>query len=224
MIEIILDTETTGLSVKEGHRIVEIGCLEIENLVPTKKVFHEYINPEGKKVDDSALKVHGYTDEFLKGKKKFKEIASEFLKFIKDKRLVIHNSDFDITHLNNELSLIGLEKINPKNVVDTLEIARNKFPGSSASLDALCKRYRIDNSRRVKHNAIIDCELLYKVYVNLLDQKEPSLDFSKSNNTNSETISRIDSLKYSKQIVKPSENEISLHKIFLKNKLKKNYF
>ena len=224
MIEIILDTETTGLSVKEGHRIVEIGCLEIENLVPTKKVFHEYINPEGKKVDDSALKVHGYTDEFLKGKKKFKEIASEFLKFIKDKRLVIHNSDFDITHLNNELSLIGLEKINPKNVVDTLEIARNKFPGSSASLDALCKRYRIDNSRRIKHNAIIDCELLYKVYVNLLDQKEPSLDFSKSNNTNSETISRIDSLKYSKQIVKPSENEISLHKIFLKNKLKKNYF
>ena len=224
MIEIILDTETTGLSVKEGHRIVEIGCLEIENLVPTKKVFHEYINPEGKKVDASALKVHGYTDEFLKGKKKFKEIASEFLKFIKDKRLVIHNSDFDITHLNNELSLIGLEKINPKNVVDTLEIARNKFPGSSASLDALCKRYRIDNSRRVKHNAILDCELLYKVYVNLLDQKEPSLDFSKSNNTNSETISRIDSLKYSKQIVKPSENEISLHKIFLKNKLKKNYF
>ena len=224
MIEIILDTETTGLSVKEGHRIVEIGCLEIENLVPTKKVFHEYINPEGKKVDDSALKVHGYTDEFLKGKKKFKEIASEFLKFIKDKRLVIHNSEFDITHLNNELSLIGLEKINPKNVVDTLEIARNKFPGSSASLDALCKRYRIDNSRRVKHNAIIDCELLYKVYVNLLDQKEPSLDFSKSNNTNSETISRIDSFKYSKQVVKPSENEISLHKIFLKNKLKKNYF
>ena len=224
MIEIILDTETTGLSVKEGHRIVEIGCLEIENLVPTKKVFHEYINPEGKKVDDSALKVHGYTDEFLKGKKKFKEIASEFLKFIKDKRLVIHNSEFDIAHLNNELSLIGLEKINPKNVVDTLEIARNKFPGSSASLDALCKRYRIDNSRRIKHNAIIDCELLYKVYVNLLDQKEPSLDFSKSNNTNSETISRIDSLKYSKQIVKPSENEISLHKIFLKNKLKKNYF
>ena len=224
MIEIILDTETTGLSVKEGHRIVEIGCLEIENLVPTKKVFHEYINPEGKKVDASALKVHGYTDEFLKGKKKFKEIASEFLKFIKDKRLVIHNSEFDITHLNNELSLIGLEKINPKNVVDTLERARNKFPGSSASLDALCKRYRIDNSRRIKHNAIIDCELLYKVYVNLLDQKEPSLDFSKSNNTNSETISRIDSFKYSKQVVKPSENEISLHKIFLKNKLKKNYF
>ena len=224
MIEIILDTETTGLSVKEGHRIVEIGCLEIENLVPTKKVFHEYINPEGKKVDASALKVHGYTDEFLKEKKKFKEIASEFLKFIKDKRLVIHNSEFDIAHLNNELSLIGLEKINPKNVVDTLEIARNKFPGSSASLDALCKRYRIDNSRRVKHNAIIDCELLYKVYVNLLDQKEPSLDFSKSNNTNSETISRIDSFKYSKQVVKPSENEISLHKIFLKNKLKKNYF
>ena len=224
MIEIILDTETTGLSVKEGHRIVEIGCLEIENLVPTKKVFHEYINPEGKKVDASALKVLGYTDEFLKGKKKFKEIASEFLKFIKDKRLVIHNSEFDIAHLNNELSLIGLEKINPKNVVDTLEIARNKFPGSSASLDALCKRYRIDNSRRIKHNAIIDCELLYKVYVNLLDQKEPSLDFSKSNNTNSETISRIDSFKYSKQVVKPSENEISLHKIFLKNKLKKNYF
>ena len=196
MIEIILDTETTGLSVKEGHRIVEIGCLEIENLVPTKKVFHQYINPEGKKVDESALKVHGYTDEFLKGKKKFKEIATEFLNFIKDKRLVIHNADFDITHLNNELSILGLEKINPKYVVDTLEIERNKFPGSSASLDALCKRYRIDNSRRTKHSAIIDCELLHKVYVNLLDQKEPSLDFNDNSDTNHEIISENKISKY----------------------------
>ena len=224
MIEIILDTETTGLSVKEGHRIVEIGCLEIENLVPTKKVFHQYINPEGKKVDESALKVHGYTDEFLKGKKKFKEIATEFLNFIKDKRLVIHNADFDITHLNNELSLLGLEKINPKYVVDTLEIARNKFPGSSASLDALCKRYRIDNSRRTKHSAIIDCELLHKVYVNLLDQKEPSLDFNDNSDTNHEIISENEISKYLKQVIKPTENEISQHKIFLKTYLKKNYY
>ena len=224
MIEIILDTETTGLSVKEGHRIVEIGCLEIENFVPTKRVFHQYINPEGKKVDESALKVHGYTNEFLKGKKKFKEIADEFLNFIKNKRLVIHNADFDILHLNNELSLLGLEKINPKNVVDTLEIARNKFPGSSVSLDALCKRYRIDNSRRIKHSAIIDCELLYKVYVNLLDQKEPSLDFNSNSKISSEINFENETFKYSKQVIKPSKDEISQHKIFLKTNLKKNYY
>ena len=172
----------------------------------------------------SALKVHGYTDEFLKGKKKFKEIATEFLNFIKDKRLVIHNADFDITHLNNELSLLGLEKINPKYVVDTLEIARNKFPGSSASLDALCKRYRIDNSRRTKHSAIIDCELLHKVYVNLLDQKEPSLDFNDNSDTNHEIISENEISKYLKQVIKPTENEISQHKIFLKTYLKKNNY
>ena len=176
MIEIVLDTETTGLSVKEGHRIVEIGCIELNDFVPTKKIFHSFLNPE-RKVSESAFKVHGYTDEFLSKQKRFIDIAQDFLNFIEKKKIIIHNADFDLSHINNELSIAGLQKINKDNVVDTLEIARDKFPGSSASLDALCKRFRIDNSKREKHNAIIDCELLSKVYVNLLDQKEPSLKF-----------------------------------------------
>ena len=170
MIEIILDTETTGLSVKDGHRIVEIGCLELDDLIPTGKKFHCYLNPE-RKVSESAFKVHGYTDEFLSKQKKFKDIARELLDFLSDKKLIIHNAEFDISHLNNELEIAGLEKISKENVVDTLQIAKSKYPGSSSSLDALCKRFRIDNSKREKHNAIIDCELLSKVYVNLIDQK-----------------------------------------------------
>ena len=222
MIEVILDTETTGLSVKEGHRIIEIGCVEIENLIPTKNFFHCYLNP-GRKVSESALKVHGYTDEFLSDKKKFKEIGQEFLNFIKDKRIVIHNAEFDLSHLNNELSIAGLEKISNKNVVDTLQIARDKFPGSNVSLDALCKKFRIDNSRRVKHTALIDCELLVKVYVNLLDQKEPSLNLKNSeDNINKQEL--INNSNYSKKIVEASEEEILLHKSFLKSKMKKNFF
>ena len=178
MKEIVLDTETTGLSTKDGHRIVEIGCIELDNLIPTKNVFHCYLNPE-RKVSQSALKVHGYTDEFLSDKKKFIEIADDFLNFIEGKKIIIHNAEFDIGHLNNELSLIKKENISKVNVVDTLEIARNKFPGSSTSLDALCKRYRIDNSKRKKHTALIDCELLSKVYINLIDQKEPIFQFQK---------------------------------------------
>ena len=181
MIEIILDTETTGLSVKDGHRIVEIGCLELDDLVPTGKKFHCYLNPE-RKVSESAFKVHGYSDEFLSNQKKFKEIAKDFLNFIGDKKIVIHNAEFDLSHLNNELQIIGLDQIKKNNVIDTLDIARDKYPGSSISLDALCKRFRIDNSRRQKHNAIMDCELLSKVYVNLLGQKEPSLKFVESQN------------------------------------------
>ena len=177
MIEIVLDTETTGLSVKDGHRIVEIGCVELNDLVPTKNIFHCFLNPE-KKVSSKAFEVHGYSDEFLSDKKKFIEIADEFLKFIENKKIVIHNAEFDIAHINNELSLIGKKKIKKENVIDTLDLARNKFPGSSISLDALCKRFRIDNSRREKHTALIDCDLLAKVYINLLDQKEPTLDFS----------------------------------------------
>ena len=177
MREIILDTETTGLSVKDGHRVVEIGCIELNDLIPTKKTFHTYLNPE-RKVSESAFNVHGYSDEFLSDKKKFKEIANDFLEFIKDKKIIMHNAEFDMMHINNELSLIGLNEIKKDQVIDTLEIARNKFPGSSLSLDALCKRYSIDNSKREKHSALIDCELLSKVYVNLLDQKEPSLNFS----------------------------------------------
>ncbi len=221
MKEIVLDTETTGLSTKDGHRIVEIGCIELDNLIPTKNVFHCYLNPE-RKVSQSALKVHGYTDEFLSDKKKFIEIADDFLNFIEGKKIIIHNAEFDIGHLNNELSLIKKENISKVNVVDTLEIARNKFPGSSTSLDALCKRYRIDNSKRKKHTALIDCELLSKVYINLIDQKEPIFQFQKDvkKNTVDLNINKI----YSKKIVKLTEDEINDHKDFLKKELKKNFF
>ncbi len=221
MKEVVLDTETTGLSVRDGHRIVEIGCIEYDNLIPTKETFHCYLNPE-RKVSESALKVHGYTDEFLSNKKKFKEIADEFLKFIEGKRIIIHNAEFDIAHLNNELSLINRKKILKDNVVDTLEIARNKFPGSSISLDALCKRFKIDNSKRVKHTALIDCELLSKVYINLIGQKEPIFQFQneiEKNNINLDTVK-----SYSKKVIQISKEEITQHKNFLKNNLKKNFY
>ncbi len=222
MKEIVLDTETTGLSVRDGHRIVEIGCIELDNLIPTSNRFHCYLNPE-RKVSEKALKVHGYSDDFLADKKKFKEIADNFLLFIKDKKLIIHNADFDIAHLNNELELAGKDKIDKSNVVDTLEIARDKFPGSQISLDALCKKYRIDNSKREKHTALLDCELLTKVYINLIDQKEPTLNFvnSKQNNNN-EKLNQ--SIGYYKKIIKPTQEEIKLHKEFLKSSLKKNFF
>ena len=222
MKEIVLDTETTGLSVKDGHRIVEIGCIELDNLIPNSNRFHCYLNPE-RKVSEKALEVHGYTDKFLADKKKFIDIADEFLLFIKDKRLIIHNAEFDISHLNNELQIAGKGKIDIKNVVDTLNIARDKFPGSQISLDALCKRYRIDNSKREKHSALIDCELLTKVYINLIDQKEPSLDFISDNQENNDFKFKSTN-NYSKKIVKPSDKELALHKEFLKNSLKKNYF
>ena len=222
MREIVLDTETTGLSVKDGHRIVEIGCIELDNLVPTKNVFHCYLNPE-RKVSKKAFEVHGYSDEFLSDKKKFSEIVDEFLDFINNKKIVIHNSEFDISHLNNELSLIGRPKINKENIIDTLDIARNKFPGSGTSLDALCKRFRIDNSKREKHTALIDCELLAKVYINLLDQKEPKLNFSNLNDNvfSQENDKAID---YSKKIIYPSKEELKMHKEFLKKDFKKNFF
>ena len=222
MKEIILDTETTGLSVKDGHRIVEIGCIELDNVVPTKKIFHCYLNPE-KKVSESAYKVHGYSDEFLSDKKKFSEIADSFLEFIKDKKIVIHNAEFDLAHINNELEIAGKEKITHKNILDTLDIARKKFPGSSVSLDALCKKFSIDNSKREKHTALIDCELLAKVYINLLDQKEPKLNFI---DDSQEIGNRNISIKksYSKKIIMPSEAEIKKHKEYLKKDIKKNFF
>ena len=222
MLEVILDTETTGLSVKDGHRVVEIGCIELDNLIPTSKKFHCYLNPE-RKVSEKAFKVHGYTDEFLLTKQKFKEIADDFLSFINNKRLIIHNAEFDLLQLNNELSLLRKNKIDKKNVVDTLELARDKFPGSSISLDALCKRYRIDNSKRIQHTALIDCELLYKVYINLIDQKEPTLNFQNRENDNLD-INLINSNLYCKQIVKPTSEELQLHKNYLKTNLKKNFF
>ena len=222
MKEVILDTETTGLSVRDGHRIVEIGCIELENLIPTKNRFHCYLNPE-KKVSEKALEVHGYTDEFLSTQKKFLDIADEFLGFIENKRLIIHNAEFDLSHLNNELALLGKEKLNNENVIDTLALARDKFPGSPISLDALCKRYRIDNSKRTQHTALIDCDLLAKVYINLLDQKEPTLNFKNEDNEKI-IINSNDVNQYYKKVVKPSEKELKLHKEYLKNNMKKNFF
>ena len=222
MKEIVLDTETTGLSVREGHRIVEIGCIELDNLVPTTNRFHCYLNPE-KKVSEKALELHGYTDEFLSTQKKFKDVADDFLNFIENKRLVIHNAKFDLAHLNNELSLLKRKKINIENVVDTLILARDKFPGSPISLDALCKRYKIDNSKRTKHTALIDCDLLSKVYINLLDQKEPTLNFQNHENEKLEINTNQNNL-YCKKIITPTSEEIKLHKDYLKLSLKKNYF
>ena len=222
MKEVILDTETTGLFVKDGHRIVEIGCIELEDLLPTKNKFHCYLNPE-RKVSEKALEVHGYTDEFLSKQKKFSEVVDNFLDFIENKRLVIHNAEFDLSHLNNELAILGKKKINSEDTVDTLALARDKFPGSPISLDALCKRYRIDNSIRTQHTALIDCELLAKVYINLLDQKEPSLNFQ--NPDNEKTIINLNEVNnYYKKVIKPSEEELKEHKNYLKNNLKKNFF
>ena len=220
MKEIVLDTETTGISVKEGHRIVEIGCIELDDLIPTKKKFHCYLNPE-RKVSEKAFEVHGYSDSFLSDKMKFVDIADDFLKFIKDKRLIIHNAEFDLSHLNNELKIVGKNKIDNE-VVDTVSLARNKFPGSQVSLDALCKRYRIDNSKRVQHTALIDCDLLAKVYINLIDQKEPTLDFRSVE----EDVSKLDTRKviYSTKVIKPSPEELKNHQTYLKTFLKKNYF
>ena len=220
MKEVVLDTETTGISIKEGHRVVEIGCIELDNLIPTKKKFHCYLNPE-RKVSEEALKVHGYDDEFLSKQKKFNEIGNEFLEFIKDKRLIIHNAEFDLSHLNNELKLFGQEKINNE-VVDTLKLARDKFPGSQISLDALCKRFRIDNSKRVTHTALIDCELLARAYINLIDQKEPTLDFRNQDNRSNPLEN--ENTTYFKKVIRPTSEELKKHKEFLKISMKRNFF
>jgi len=221
MLEVILDTETTGLSVREKHRIVEIGCIELKNQIPTGKVFHEYLNPQ-RPVSEDAYKVHGYSNKFLSDKKFFLEISDSFINFIKEKKLIIHNANFDLSFLNYELSLVKKEKINIDNIIDTLEISRQKYPGGQNSLDALCKKFNIDNSKRDKHDAITDCKLLREVYINLLDQKEPKL------NLHSQEIVTLEqndqSNKKSGIIIKPTEEEIILHKKFLKSHLNKNYF
>ena len=220
MKEIVLDTETTGISIKDGHRIVEIGCIELENLIPTKNKFHCYLNPE-RKVSEKALEVHGYTDDFLATQKKFSDIGEQFLEFIKDKRLIIHNAEFDLGHLNNELAILGKKKLDNE-IVDTLILARDKFPGSPVSLDALCKRYRVDNSRRTQHTALIDCDLLAKVYINLIDQKEPTLNFQSEElkiNQNKNI-----STDYFKKVITPTIDELKKHKEYLKNNLKRNFF
>jgi len=220
MKEVVLDTETTGISTKEGHRIVEIGCIELENLIPTQNKFHCYLNPE-RKVSEKALEIHGYTDEFLTKQKKFKDIGDQFLEFIKNKRLIIHNAEFDLGHLNNELAIFGKKKLNNE-IIDTLVLARDKFPGSPVSLDALCKRYRVDNSKRKQHTALIDCDLLAKVYINLIDQKEPTLNFQSQDQAIYDGKNK--SVNYFKKIITPTENEIKKHEEYLKSNLKKNYF
>ena len=220
MKEIVLDTETTGLSVKDGHRIVEIGCIELDGLVPTQKKFHSYLNPE-RKVSEKALEVHGYTDEFLSQKSKFSDVADDFLNFIQDKQLIIHNAEFDLSHLNNELRIIGRSPIKNK-VVDTLILARDKFPGSSISLDALCKKFRIDNSKRTQHTALVDCELLSSVYINLIDQKEPTLNFNSNEVENNSKIEN--NILHFKKVVTASFEEKEKHSKYLKTYLKKNFF
>ena len=220
MKEIVLDTETTGISIKEGHRIVEIACIELENQIPTGRKFNYCLNPQ-RKVSEKAFEVHGYTDEFLLKQKKFADIKKEFLSFIKDKTLIIHNAEFDIGHLNNELSICEEDKIS-NNIVDTLILAREKFPGSQVSLDALCKRFRIDTTKRTKHNALLDCSLLAKVYVNLIDQKEPTLNLENQNDSTDFSINN--NISYFKKIIQPSNEEINKHREYIKNYLKKNFF
>ena len=221
MLEVILDTETTGLSTASNHKIVEIGCIELKDQIPTNKTFHTYLNPQ-RAVSEDAFKVHGYSDKFLSDKKVFSEIAEEFLNFIEGKKLIIHNAPFDLSFLNYELKLVNKKTINRKNVIDTLELAKDKFPGSQISLDALCKRFRIDNSKRIKHTALVDCELLSKVYINLIDQKEPTLNF-KTEEKEKIQIDLSDKM-YCKKIIYPTENETELHKKYLKNKFNKNFF
>ncbi len=224
MLEVILDTETTGLSVTEKHRIVEIGCIELNNLIPTNKIFHEYINPE-RSVSDEAFKVHGYSDKFLSKKKKFAEISKEFIEFIKNKKIIIHNASFDLSFLNYELKLAKEKIIVKESVIDTLEIARQKFPGSQNSLDALCKRFNIDNSKREKHSAILDCHLLKEVYINLIDQKEPKLDLDTNKAISTKYNEEISSKNISSsKIINPSDEELKLHLKYLKNSLQKNFY
>jgi len=220
MKEVVLDTETTGISIKDGHRIVEIGCIELDNLIPTKNKFHCYLNPE-RKVSEKAFEVHGYSDEFLSKQRKFHEIHEQFLNFIKGKKLIIHNAEFDLAHINNELLKIGKYKITNE-IVDTLTLAREKFPGSQISLDALCKRFKIDNSKRVNHTALIDCDLLSKVYINLIDQREPMLDFANQDNEKNDHSTT--NFNYYKKVIKPTVEELKKHQVYLKNNLKKNFF
>ena len=220
MTQIFLDIETTGLSFKDGHRIVEIACIETNELIPTKKIFHKTINPE-RDVPDEAYKVHGFSTKYLSDKPKFLEVVDEFILFIKDKDLIIHNAPFDIGFLNHELKMIKKEMISKNKIIDTLEIARGKFPGTSNSLDALCKRFNVDLSRRTKHNALLDCDLLREVYINLLDAKEPKLIFNSKNETKTKEVNN---LLYSKKIITPNQDELKSHKLFLSTEIKKNYF
>ena len=224
MLEVILDTETTGLSTAANHKIVEIGCIELKNQIPTNKTFHAYLNPQ-RAVSEDAFKVHGYSDKFLSNKKVFSEIVEEFLNFIEGKKLIIHNATFDLSFLDYELKLINKKTINRKNVIDTLELARAKYPGTQNSLDALCKRFKIDNSKREKHSALVDCQLLKEVYINLLDQKEPKLDLESKDIPDTKLNNHLYEIKNIKRkVIKISEEELESHKKFIKTSLPKNFF
>ena len=223
MNEIFLDTETTGLSTKDGDRIVEIACIETKDLIPTNRVFHRLLNPQ-KKVSPEAFKVHGFSDDFLKGKEKFDEIVEDFLEFIKDKKLIIHNAPFDVGFLNTELRRVNKKILDLKKVEDSLSLARSRFPSSSNSLDNLCKRFNIDISRRTKHNALLDCELLREVYINLVDQKEPSLSFQQKEDHITDLEIEKNSQNRKKIIVKIKPEESQRHIEFLKKELKKNFY
>ena len=223
MNEIFLDTETTGLSFKDNHRIVEIACIETKSLIPTKNVFHKLINPE-REVPEEAFKIHGFDYKFLKKKEKFEKIANEFVKFVQNKKIIIHNASFDLGFINNELRLVKRNEIKKEQVIDSLEIAREKYPGASNSLDALCKRFNIDLSRRIKHNALLDCELLREVYINLLGVKEPKLVFSNDKDEKNISIQKNELFDYCKKVIKPSPEEIIKHKDFLRKELKKNFY
>ena len=223
MLEVILDTETTGISTTEKHRIVEIGCIELDNQIPTNRIFHTYINPQ-RPVSEEALKIHGYSDKFLSDKKTFAEIAESFLNFISGKKLIIHNAPFDLSFLNYEMKIIQKKEIDKKNVIDTLEMARAKYPGSQNSLDALCKRFNIDNSARKKHTALVDCHLLKEIYINLIDQKEPKFNLENAEIIDSKFSNSTNKNNISKEIIKPSNEELQLHKKYLKSHLPKNYY
>ena len=224
MLEVILDTETTGLSTASNHKIVEIGCVELKDQIPTNKTFHTYLNPQ-RPVSEDALKVHGYSDKFLSDKKVFSEIVEEFMNFIDGKKLIIHNAPFDLSFLDYELKLVNKKTINRKNVIDTLELARSKYPGAQNSLDALCKRFKIDNSKREKHSALVDCQLLKEVYINLLDQKEPKLDLESKDIPDTKLNNQAYEIKnIQRKVIKISEEELELHKNFIKSSLQKNFF
>ena len=223
MLEVILDTETTGLSTAHSHRIVEIGCIELENQIPTNNIFHTYINPQ-RPVSEEAQKVHGYSNEFLASKKKFSEIADSFVNFIINKKLIIHNAPFDLSFLDYEFKLLNKKVIDRKNVIDTLEIARQKHPGSQNSLDALCKRFNIDNSKREKHTALVDCELLKEVYINLIDQKKPRLNFENTKISNLAAEDNSNKKNRFSKIIRPNKEELKLHNNFLKSQLQKNFY
>lgn len=211
--EIILDTETTGLRPEEGHRVVEIGCIELVNHVPTGRFYHAYLNPE-RPMPPEALAVHGLTDEFLRDKPLFDAVAEEFLAFVQDATIIAHNARFDMGFVNAELARLERAVLAPPRVIDTADMARRKFPGAPASLDALCKRFNIDNTNRVKHGALLDAELLADVYVELIGGRQTTLGLAADAVLVEETTIVVQS--WPDRVFAPTEAEIAAHSEFLK--------